>query len=256
MAKHHRHQSEQHPVKHKAGRKGARAARGVGGLIWRLLVWMVVAVLAYQAYLFASVVWYRWFNPQQTAFMADEQKRLSQLQPPRTIQQTWVPYDQISRNAKRAVIASEDTGFVDHNGVEWQAIRQAARTNFESGQIRFGGSTITMQLAKNLFLSSDRSYIRKAQEVLIALMIELVWDKQRILEVYLNVAEWGVGVFGIEMAAQHYYGIPASRLSPRQAAWLAAILPSPRRYDRDRRSNWIERKTGIILRRMPQVQIP
>ncbi len=233
-----------------------RPRRGLVGWVWRLLVWLIAAVLLYQAYLFSSVLWYRWSNPQDTAFMANERARLSRLDPPRMIEQTWVPFDQISRFAKRAVIASEDTGFVDHGGVQWQAIEQAARANAESGQIRRGGSTITMQVAKNLYLSSDRSYVRKAQELVIALMIELLWDKQRILEVYMNVAEWGVGKFGIEAAAKHYFGVPASRLNARQAAWLAAILPAPKRYDRQRNSAWIERKTGIILRRMPQVQVP
>ena len=236
--------------------KSNKTRRSLAGWVWRLAIWLFAAILLYQAYLFASVVWYRWLDPQETAFMADEQARLAQLDPPRVIEHTWVAFDQISRYAKRAVIASEDTGFMQHSGIEWEAIEQAARANFELGQIRRGGSTITMQVAKNLFLSSDRSYIRKAQELVIAMMIELVWDKQRILEMYLNIAEWGVGVFGIEAAAKHYFGVPASRLNPRQAAWLAAILPAPKRYDRQRRSSWVERKTGIILRRMPQVQIP
>lgn len=253
MRKRHPHQN--HRIhKHKLSKSKTR--RGLAGWAWRLVVWLVAAVLVYQAYLFASVVWYRWFNPQETAFMADERKRLSRLEPPKGIEYTWVAFDQISRYAKRAVIASEDTGFMEHSGIEWQAIEQAARANIESGQIRRGGSTITMQVAKNLFLSSDRSYVRKAQELVIAMMIELVWDKQRILEVYLNVAEFGVGVFGVQAAAKHYFGVPANRLNPRQAAWLAAILPAPKRYDRERRSSWIERKTGIIMRRMPQVQIP
>lgn len=225
-------------------------------LIKKLFLWAMLTVLAYQAYLFGSVVWYRWFDPGETAFMADEQARLAQLNPPRELEQRWVSYDQISRYVKRAVIASEDTGFVDHLGVEWEAIEQAARANLASGKIRLGGSTITMQVAKNLFLSSDRSYVRKAQELIIATMIEFVWDKQRILEVYLNIAEWGVGVFGVEAAARHYYGVSAARLNPRQAAWLAAILPAPRRYDLNRDSPWVQRKTGVILRRMPQVQIP
>ncbi|MCD8505595.1 MAG: monofunctional biosynthetic peptidoglycan transglycosylase [Burkholderiaceae bacterium] len=248
MSKREHHKTRKH--------EDGKPRRGLVGWVWRVFVWMLAAVLLYQAYLFASVVWYRWFDPQETAFMADERTRLSRLDPPKAIAQTWVPFDQISRYAKRAVVASEDTGFMAHRGIEWEAIEQAARVNFESGQIRRGGSTLTMQVAKNLFLSSDRSYIRKGQEILIAMMIELVWDKQRILEVYLNIAEWGVGVFGIEAAAKHYFGVPASRLNPRQAAWLAAILPAPKRYDRQRRSSWIDRKTGIILRRMPQVQIP
>lgn len=242
--------------RHNQKRKYGKATRSWSAWLWRLCVWLVVGVLLYQVYLFGSVLWYRWFDPQETAFMADEQARLSQLDPPRSVEHIWVPFNQISRYAKRAVIASEDTGFVAHSGIEWEAIEQAARANLQSGQIRRGGSTITMQVAKNLFLSSDRSYIRKAQELVIAVMIEAVWDKQRILEVYLNIAEWGVGVFGIEAAAKHYFGVPASRLNPRQAAWLAAILPSPKRYDRQRQSAWVDRKTGIILRRMPQVQIP
>lgn len=236
--------------------KNHRPRRGVAGWLWRLFVWFVAAVLVYQAYLFVSVAWYRWFDPQQTAFMAAEQSRLSRLDPPRVIEHVWVPYKNISRYAKRAVISAEDTGFMSHSGVEWGAIEQAARANFESGQIERGGSTITMQVAKNLFLSSDRSYIRKAQELVIAVMIDSVWSKQRILEVYLNIAEWGVGVFGIEAAAQHYFDTSASRLNPRQAAWLASILPAPRRYDADRSSTWIQRKTGVIMRRMPQVNIP
>lgn len=115
---------------------------------WRIVVWLLVAILAYQVYLFASVVWYRWFNPEQTAFMADERARLGSLDPPRNIVHTWVAYDQISRYAKRAVVASEDSGFAEHGGIEWEAIEQAARTNLESGKIRRGGSTITMQVAK------------------------------------------------------------------------------------------------------------
>jgi len=236
--------------------KGSKPRRGLGGWIWRLLIWFVAALLLYQTYLFASVLWYRWFNPQETAFMADEQARLNQLDKPVAIEHSWVAFDQISRYAKSAVIASEDTGFMSHSGIEWEAIEQAAQANLASGEIRRGGSTITMQVAKNLFLSSDRSYIRKAQELVIAMMIELAWDKQRILEVYLNIAELGVGVFGVEAAARHYFNVSARQLNPRQAAWLAAILPSPKRYDRQRRSSWIERKTGIILRRMPQVQVP
>ncbi|MGA1302161.1 MAG: biosynthetic peptidoglycan transglycosylase, partial [Burkholderiaceae bacterium] len=124
------------------------------------------------------------------------------------------------------------------------------------GKIKRGGSTITMQLAKNLFLSSERSFVRKAQEVVLTGMLELVHDKRRLLELYLNVAEWGVGVFGIEAAAQHYFGIPAAALTAEQSAWLAAILPAPRRYDRNRQSDWLQEKSIIILERMPKVAIP
>lgn len=222
---------------------------------WTLLLGFA-ALLLYQVAVFTQVVWFRWFDPQTTAFIQAEQRRLANLDPPKTVTQIWVPYQDISTYAKRAVISAEDTGFMDHRGIEWEAIERAFLANFESGEVRFGGSTITMQLAKNLFLSSDRSYVRKAQEVVITLMIEAVMDKQRILELYLNVAEWGVGVFGIEAAAQHYYNRPAARLTARQSAWLASILPAPRRYDLNRQSRWVQRKTGILLRRMPQVQVP
>ena len=149
-------------------------------------------------------------------------------------------------------------GFWVHaaHGVDWEAIEKAARDNFRRGKVKRGGSTITMQLAKNLFLSADRSYLRKAQEFLLTGMLEVVHDKRRILELYLNFAEWGVGVFGIEAASQHYFGIPASVLAADQAAWLAAILPAPRRYDRNRESAWIQEKSLIILERMPKVAIP
>jgi monofunctional biosynthetic peptidoglycan transglycosylase len=228
----------------------------VGWWFKRAFLLLFVLFFIYQLTIAAQVVWFRWFDPQSTAFIDAERRRLAELDPPQQIDQRWVKYLDISVNAKRAVMSAEDTGFADHAGIEWDAIERAFRANAESGAIRFGGSTITMQLAKNLFLSSDRSYVRKAQEIAIALLIEAVMDKPRILELYLNVAEWGVGVFGIEAAAQHYFGRSAARLTERQAAWLAAILPSPKRYDLDRHSRWVERKTGIIMRRMPQIAVP
>lgn len=232
------------------------ASRSIGWWTKRLFLLLFVLFFLYQIAIATQVVWFRWFDPQSTAFIDTERRRLAALDPPQQIDQRWVKYQDISVNAKRAVISAEDTGFADHGGIEWEAIERAFRANADSGSIRFGGSTITMQLAKNLFLSSDRSYFRKAQEIAIALWIEAVIDKPRILELYLNVAEWGVGVFGIEAAAQHYFNRPAARLTARQAAWLAAILPSPKRYDLDRQSRWVERKTGIIMRRMPQIVVP
>jgi monofunctional biosynthetic peptidoglycan transglycosylase len=154
------------------------------------------------------------------------------------------------------VIAAEDSGFSRHDGVDWEAIERAARENLRQGKIRRGGSTITMQLAKNLFLSSERSYLRKGQEFMITVMLELVLDKRRILELYLNTAEWGVGVFGIEAASRHYFGIPAGQVDAMQAAWLASILPAPKRFDRNRESEWISEKSLIILERMDKVSVP
>lgn len=172
------------------------------------------------------------------------------------IRQTWVPYAAISVSVKQAVIAAEDSGFAFHDGVDWESIEKAARENIRRGQVRRGGSTITMQLAKNLFLSSDRSYLRKAQELVITGMLEVVMDKRRILELYLNTAEWGVGVFGVEAAARHYFGVPASQVDAMQAAWLASVLPSPKRFDRNRESDYLTDRAFVILERMPKVALP
>ena len=219
-----------------------------------LLVLLLAALL--QVYFFLQVLWFARFDPPSSAFMRTEAVELARQNPPVSIRHRWVPYEQISRNAKLAVIAAEDTGFMGHSGVEWGAIERAIQANREAGEIAQGGSTITMQLAKNLFLSSDRSYLRKAQELVIAVMLETILDKQRILELYLNLVEFGEGVFGIEAAAQHYFKRSAGRLTVRQAAWLASILPAPKRYEQNRNSSWIERKTSIVMRRMPQVQAP
>lgn len=215
-----------------------------------------VAFVLFQGHYFAQVLWLLVDHPSTTAFMDAERDRLSQLTPPKPIKQVWVDYAKISLSVKRAVVAAEDSGFNDHDGVEWEAIERAAQENLRRGKIRQGGSTITMQLAKNLFLSADRSLFRKAQELVITGMLELVLDKRRILEIYLNVAEWGVGIFGIEMAAQHYFGVSAAQLSNQQAAWLASILPAPKRADRRRTASWITNKAAVIERRMQQVTVP
>jgi monofunctional biosynthetic peptidoglycan transglycosylase len=212
--------------------------------------------LTVQVYFFVQVVWYMEFNPKETAFMLAEINRLSTLTPPRGITQQWVPYEKISLSIKRAVITSEDANFMIHDGVDWNALEKAAKENATQGKIKRGGSTITMQLSKNLFLSAEQSYIRKAQEIIITGMLEIVLSKKRILEIYLNVAEWGVGIFGIEAAARHYFGISAAQLSPHQAAWLAAILPAPRKFDQMRNSAIGTQKANIILYRMRMVNVP
>ncbi|MEY3952905.1 MAG: hypothetical protein RL320_1707 [Pseudomonadota bacterium] len=188
--------------------------------------------------------------------MDAERERLSQVKPPKAVTQLWVPYSRISLAAKRAVIAAEDSAFTQHDGVDWNAIEQAIKTNAAKGKIKRGGSTITMQLAKNLYLSADRSYLRKGAELGITGLMELTLEKRRILEIYLNVAEWGVGIFGIEAAARHYYGVNAASLTEEQAAWLASILPAPKRADRRRDAPWIAQKAQVIQRRMQQVSVP
>ncbi len=165
-------------------------------------------------------------------------------------------YAQISPQLGRAVIAAEDARFTSHEGVDWEAIEKAIDDNRSKGRVVRGGSTITMQLAKNLFLSGERSYVRKAQEVVITYMIEAVMSKRRILEIYLNVAEWGEGVFGAEAAARHYWNVPASQLGVTQAATLAAMLPRPRYFDRNRDSPLLARRVEFVQRWMGGVALP
>jgi monofunctional biosynthetic peptidoglycan transglycosylase len=168
----------------------------------------------------------------------------------------WVPYERISAHLKRAVVAAEDARFLDHEGFDWEAIVQARAKNEQRGRIVAGASTISQQLAKNLFLSGSRTWLRKGEEALITWMIETTMSKRRILELYLNYAEWGEGVFGAEAAARHHFGVPAGALTPEQGAWLAAILPSPRRYERGRTTPYVDGRVGTILFRAASVQIP
>ena len=157
---------------------------------------------------------------------------------------------------KRAVIASEDANFSDHDGVDWEALQKAYEKNNKKHKVVGGGSTITQQLAKNLFLSGSRSYVRKGQEVIIAFMLETVMSKERILELYLNVVEYGRGIFGAEAAARHYFNTTAARLGPAQAARLAVMLPNPRYYDRHRDTRYLARRTSLIVGRMNSAELP
>jgi monofunctional glycosyltransferase len=220
------------------------------------LVAAVVLVLAVQLWYLGWVAWWRWNNPSETAFMAREEAALREKRPKAELRHRWVPYGSISVHLKRAVITSEDARFSEHEGVDWEAIEKAYKENVKRGRPAKGGSTITQQLAKNLFLSPDRSYARKGQELVITYMIEALWDKRRILEVYLNVVEWGEGIFGAEAAARYYYGVAASQLGPEQSARLAAYLPSPKRYGRVRSGPYLDRRTANIARLMPDAVVP
>ncbi|RPH45651.1 MAG: monofunctional biosynthetic peptidoglycan transglycosylase [Burkholderiales bacterium] len=236
----------------RAGGLGRRIGRGIG---WLLLA-AVVAVLALQLWFLAHVVWYKYHEPTSTAFMRAQLAVLREQDPKAGIRYTWTPYARISPHLKRAVIASEDANFTEHDGVDWEAIERAHERNLKRGKVTHGGSTITMQLAKNLFLSGERSYLRKAQELVITFMLEAVLSKQRILELYLNVAEWGTGVFGCEAAAQRWYRSSADRLGPGQAARLAAMLPRPRYYDRNPGSSTLARRAETIQRWMGSISPP
>ncbi|MDR0587831.1 MAG: monofunctional biosynthetic peptidoglycan transglycosylase [Burkholderiales bacterium] len=193
---------------------------------------LLVVFLLYWGWIFARVVWWNYVNPSETAFMSERLDIMRKTRPQATLKYRWVDYENISISLKRAVVAAEDDRFVDHGGFDWENIGRALEKNLNQGRAVSGGSTISQQLAKNLFLSSEKSMTRKAREAIITVMIETVWSKKRILEVYLNVAEWGDGVFGAEAAANRYYGISASRLNADQAVRLAVMLPNPRRYER------------------------
>jgi len=232
------------------------APKAIGKGLLALLLLVLGLLLALQLWFLMHVIMWREVNPSSTRFMREQLAVLQERNPSAKLEHRWVAYDRLSVHLKRAVIASEDAKFPDHDGVDWNAIEQAMERNAKRGRTAFGGSTITMQLAKNLFLSGERSYLRKAQELVIAYMMEATMSKRRILEIYLNVAEWGVGVFGAEAAARHHFGVSAAQLTPAQAARLAAMLPRPRYYDRHRDSTLLTRQAAIVQRRMPAIEVP
>ncbi len=217
---------------------------------------LLAALFLYNLWIFGHIVYWRSFNPSASAFMTEQLARLQEDDPEAELRHKWVPYERISTNLKRALIASEDAKFVDHEGFDWDGIEAAFEKNMKQGRIVAGGSTISQQLAKNLFLSGRKTPWRKLEEAMITVMLEAVMDKRRIFEIYLNVIEWGNGVFGAEAAARYYYRTPASRLSAGQAAKLAAMVPNPRYYDEHRNAPGLARKTRIILRRMPMADTP
>ena len=234
------------------------AARRLRRALWKGLLYSVgallIAFLVAQLWFFSHIVYWSRYHPETTAFM---ESRLA-ARPGLKLAQTWVPYDRISIHLKRAVVVAEDAKFLDHEGFDWEAIQDALAKNQRKGRVVAGASTISQQLAKNLFLSGERSWLRKGQEAIITGMLEHTLSKRRILELYLNVAEWGDGVFGAEAAARYHFGISAAALDAEQAAWLAAILPAPRKYVRGRSTPYIDGRVATILARMAKegAQIP
>jgi monofunctional biosynthetic peptidoglycan transglycosylase len=226
----------------------------------RWLKWLfIIPTLLFvgvQLYFLVQIWWWVDHNPTMTAFMRQQQAALKEINPKANIQQQWVPYARISSNLKRAVIASEDANFSEHEGVDWEALQKAYEKNSKKKKVVAGGSTITQQLAKNLFLSGSRSYLRKGEELIITYMLEALMDKERIFEIYLNVVEFGKGIFGAEAAARHYYGVSAANLGAAQAAKLAVMLPNPRYFDAHRDSSYLARRTGVILKRMGSAELP
>ncbi len=234
----------------------ARVRRSWWWWVSRTLAALILGLVLVQAWFAANILWYRTHAPASTSFMRERLAELRDKDPKAELRYTWVPYDKISPNLKRAIVASEDATFIEHDGFDWEGIRKAREKNDAKGKVVAGGSTITQQLAKNLFLSPARSYIRKGQEAIITVMLEHLLDKRRILELYLNVIEWGNGVFGAEAAARRYYGIPAASLSAEQAARLAAMTPSPRRFERNPHSAYLSGRVGTIMARMPSAAVP
>ncbi|MDO9002182.1 MAG: transglycosylase domain-containing protein [Aquabacterium sp.] len=263
--------------------------------VWRIVVLIVLGGLSLQLYFLARIALMTVVDPQSTTFQRSEVFRLARDNHQVLWSQEWRPYDEISDNLKRAVIASEDANFADHSGVEWDALENAWKRNNQAqarvdkaraqAQARYeravaraqargrkppepparalgatpkviGGSTITQQLAKNLFLSGERNFLRKGQEFAITFMLEGLLSKERILGVYLNNVEWGEGIFGAQAAARHYFRVDASQLSATPAGRLAVMLPAPKRFEKNPHSAYVAGRGATIAARLQGVELP
>ena len=216
----------------------------------------LACIVLFNVWAYGNILSYRAIAPYRTSFMSMRMDELAAERPDVALDYRWVPYPQISVNLKKALIASEDAGFAEHSGFDWNGIKNAMQRNERSGKIRAGGSTISQQLAKNLFLNESRSYFRKAEEAVLTSMLEATTDKDRLYELYLNVIEWGYGIYGAEAAAQHWHRKSAAELTKAQAAELAARVPRPLYYADHPRDAALKRKTNIILRRMGSAELP
>ncbi len=242
----------------------------------RLGLLLVIGLLTLQVYFGLRIMLMNWVAPQSSSFQRSEIWRLAVDKQQVLWSQQWVDAAMLGNQLKRAVIASEDAGFVDHGGVEWDAMekawernqREAARA-VKRSQAKpataakpppaakiVGGSTITQQLAKNMFLSGERNFVRKTQEFVITLMLEAALSKRRILEIYLNNVEWGEGLFGAQAAARHYFRIDARQLNTEQAARLAVMLPAPKRFEKRPASPYLLSRAAVIEARMGGVEVP
>ena len=222
--------------------------RGLLALFGLLAIW--------QSWYVGWVVWWKYVDPGTTAFMRQRLAELREKNPGAELRHQWQDYARISVQLKRAVIAAEDDKFIDHEGFDWAGMQKALEKNQRRGKVVAGGSTISQQLAKNLFLSAAKTPWRKVQEAIITVWLELLWSKRRILEVYLNSVEWGEGIFGAEAAARRYYNTGAGSLTADQAARLAVMLPAPRRHERNPYSAFMNDRMLIILARMRHSEAP
>ena len=238
--------------------------------LWRLALLLAVALLALQLSFALRILAMRWIDPASTTFQRSEAWRLLSTRGRIEWSQQWADSERISVQLKRAVIASEDAAFASHGGVDWASVEKAWDRN-QRAEARaerqppapgkpppkvVGGSTITQQLAKNLFLSGERTVLRKAQEFVITLMLEAILPKRRILEIYLNSVEWGEGLFGAQAAARHYFRVDAQRLSAEQAARLSVMLPAPKRFEKRPGSDYVMARSATIAARMGAVELP
>lgn len=220
--------------------------------IVRTLLILVSLFLLIQLWIFSSLAWWR-THPVQSTMMMRLDYWSDTSQP---IRHEWRDYDQISEYLKKAVVAAEDGKFMQHHGFDWEGIQHALERNKDQGQVVAGGSTISQQLAKNLFLFNQRSFLRKGQEAIATWMMERMWSKQRILEVYLNSVEFGDNIYGIEAATQHYFGKSSRSLSREEAIFLAAILPNPKYYQDNRSGRGLEPRKRMIRKYMHYSEIP
>jgi monofunctional biosynthetic peptidoglycan transglycosylase len=223
---------------------------------WIAVGAVVLVVTLVQLWFLGHILYLTQYEPEATAFMQQRLETMRARNPKASLRQAWVPYERISAHLKRAVVSAEDDKFLGHEGFDWEAIQKAMEKNERRGKVVAGASTLSQQLAKNLFLSGSRSWVRKGQEAVITGMLEALMTKRRILELYLNYAEWGDGVFGAEAAARHHFGVSAAELTAEQAAWLAAILPSPRRYRAGQATPYSLERAAVIGARMHKAQIP
>ena len=229
---------------------------------------LLMGVLALQGFFLVRILMMRFIAPESTSFERSSVYQIAATKPQPWLfgwRQTWVPYDQISKNLKRAIIASEDASFTDHDGVDWAAVEKAwdknkkaeKRARSAKAPKTVGGSTITQQLAKNLFLSGERTYLRKAQEYALVVMLEALLSKERIFEIYLNHVEWGEGVFGAEAASQYYFRKSSAKLDAYQASLLAVMLPRPKYFERRiHTSEYLQNQAITVQARMGGVDIP
>ena len=235
--------------------------------VLRWLALCLLAVLCLQLFFVGRIALMAQVNPQSTAFQRSEAYRVAHDKGHLPWLQSWRDYRDIGDPLKRTVIASEDDSFATHDGVDWDALKKAWGRNARAEQRAeangsrkppkiVGGSTITQQLAKNLFLSGERTLVRKGQELVLTLALEHLLSKQRILEIYLNSVEWGEGVFGAEAAAQHYFNKPASRLTTYEAARLAVMLPRPKFFEKQPNSGYIFARAAVIAARMNDAHLP